>query len=237
MQSINLLTHQWAENKFSISRYLPETTSTNDVAKEEFISLATDEALYLTDHQTQGRGRGERSWQNMSQGEVLLSTWCFKVPHGVHYILTPLLGLSLYNSLKKLKSSLPLKLKAPNDLFLNDGKLCGLLVEVTSLGEDTFVSIGLGMNVFAAPEIDIMTSHLSEEVSIDTQNWFTFCEEFYRQAKNSIKESQNESLSDRHCELLKEALNQRVYGDDKVIKVHPNCDIETVSGITSWMNL
>ncbi|MCJ8276676.1 MAG: hypothetical protein HRT44_08055 [Bdellovibrionales bacterium] len=237
MQSINLLTHQWAENKFPMSRYLPETTSTNDIAKEEFLSLSIDEALYLTDHQTQGRGRGKRSWQNMSQGEVLLSTWCFKVKHSVHYILTPLLGLSLYNSLKRIKKNLPLKLKAPNDIFLNDGKLSGLLVEVTSQGDDTFISVGLGINVFAAPEIDIMTSHLSEEVTIDTQSWFSFCDEFYRLAKNSIKESQQEHLSETQCEQIMEALNQRVYGDDKVLRVHPNCDIETSQGLTSWMNL
>lgn len=236
MQSINLLTHQWAEKKV-FSRYYPETTSTNDVAKEEFPGLGMTEAVYLTDHQSQGRGRGSNSWQNMAGGEILLSTWCFKVNHTVQHIFTPLLGLAVYNALKKLKPSLPLRLKAPNDIYLNDGKLCGLLVEATTKGSETFLFVGLGINVFASPNVDIMTSHLNQEVEINMNNWFEFCDQISRSFKLAVEDSQKDHLTDKQCELLLDALNQRLPEDEQFIKVHPNCDLETKNKKISWLNL
>ena len=97
--SINLATHKWAEIKKLPSFYFPEITSTNDVAKQEFENSGKDFALYLADHQSQGRGRGANSWENLSGGEVLLSTWCFRLDASPQPVLTPLLGLALYESL------------------------------------------------------------------------------------------------------------------------------------------
>ena len=236
MQSINLLTHQWAEKKV-FSRFYPEVTSTNDVAKNEFPTLGLGEAIYLADHQSQGKGRGTHSWHNMSGGDILLSTWCFHMRHTVQHVLTPLLGLSVYTALKKMKPSLPIRLKAPNDIYLNDGKLCGLLVEAITQGSDTFLFIGLGLNVFAAPNIDILTSHLSQEVEINMNNWFEFCDQLLRSFKNAAEQSQKDHLSEKNCDLLLEALNQRLPKEEQYIKVHPNCDLETSSQRISWLNL
>ena len=237
MQSINLLTHQWGEQTLNFSRFFSEVTSTNDIAKEEFSDLNTANAIYLSDHQTQGRGRDGRSWQNMSNGEVLLSTWCFKTNHTIQHILTPLLGLGLYKSLLSLKPTLPIRLKAPNDIFLNDGKLCGLLVEASSKGQETLVYIGLGINIFASPDVDVMTSHLSEEVDINMNNWFSFCDSFYHHAEAAIDQSKGDHLSERQCEELLNALNYRLPESEKYTKVHPNCDLETTTNKISWINL
>ena len=237
MQSINLLTHQWGENHLNFSRFFTEVTSTNDVAKEEFSELNTQNAIYLSDHQSKGRGRDGRSWQNMSGGEVLLSTWCFKANHTVQHILTPLLGLALYKSLLCLKDNLPLRLKAPNDIFLNDGKLCGLLVEASSKGHETLIYIGLGINVFGSPDVDIITSHLNEELDINMTNWFNFCDNFSRLAQKAIEDSQKDHLSEKQCQELLEALNFRLPESEKFTKVHPNCDLETTNNKISWMNL
>lgn len=237
MQSINSLTHQWGESSLNFSRFFTEVTSTNDIAKNEFAALNTASALYLSDHQTQGRGRDGRSWQNLSGGEVLLSTWCFKTNHTIQHILTPLLGLGLYNSLLTLNPNLPIRLKAPNDIFLNDGKLCGLLVEASSKGSETLIYIGLGINVFASPDVDIMTSHLSEELDIDMNNWFQFCDHFFRNTQLAIESSRNDQLSQKQCDQLLIALNYRLPEDKKYTKVHPNCDLETATNKISWTNL
>ena len=110
--SINHLTHEWAQKNSLKSYFYPEISSTNDVAKLEFAKSKQDFAIYLADKQTRGRGRNQNTWSNMSNGEVLLSTWCFRSNANPQPTLTPLLGLALYESLYIFDSALPLRLKA-----------------------------------------------------------------------------------------------------------------------------
>jgi BirA family biotin operon repressor/biotin-[acetyl-CoA-carboxylase] ligase len=59
-------------------------------------------------------------------------------------------GLSLAVGLSLAHSLHPrLKLKWPNDLWLDDRKLAGILIETASLGQDRFVVIGIGINIVA----------------------------------------------------------------------------------------
>jgi biotin-[acetyl-CoA-carboxylase] ligase/type 3 pantothenate kinase len=44
------------------------------------------------------------------------------------------------------------KLKWPNDLYVGRRKLGGILTEARTQGEDTYVAVGVGMNVLGSPE-------------------------------------------------------------------------------------
>lgn len=235
--SINLATHKWAEIKNLKSFYYPEVTSTNDVAKSEFQSTGENFALYLTDHQTQGRGRGDNSWENLSNGEVLLSTWCFRLDTPPQPILTPLLGLAVYESLYVFDSSLPIHLKAPNDLYLNNGKLAGLLVEVVQQGNESLVFVGLGMNVTDAPQVDLPTSCLEDTVTDFRAQWPEFCKFLYNQFLMAMDSGSQKELGEDECEDLLEALNAGLPESQHYTKVSPNCDLHGPSGVTPWTSL
>ncbi len=234
--SINLLTHEWAQSKNLASFYYPEIESTNNVAKSEFGKSGKDFALYLADHQTNGRGRGSNGWENLSGGEVLLSTWCFRTESTPQPILTPLLGLALYEALFVFDSSLPLRLKAPNDMYLGDGKLSGLLVEVEQKGSESLIFVGLGLNAEGAPAIDIPTSSLKEFAPKYRQEWSQFCKYLYNQFLIAVEKGmQNEIGADEREDLL-EALNGGL-PDGEYLKVSPRCDLQTAQGTISWMDL
>lgn len=235
--SINLKTHQWAEEKQLTSFYFPEITSTNDVAKKEFASTGKEFALYVADHQTDGRGRGSNTWQNMSGGETLLSTWCFRLDTGPQPILTPLLGLALYESLYVFDSSLPLRLKAPNDLYLGDGKLSGLLVEVEQKGNESLIFVGLGLNATAAPKVDLPTSCLKDKAPGFEAQWPEFCKFLYNQFLIAIEKGVESEINSDDCEDLLEALNAGLPDDQQYTKVSPRCDLHTASGVTAWSDL
>ncbi len=235
--SINLLTHEWAQSKNLASFYYPEITSTNDVAKSEFATSGQDFALYLADHQTQGRGRGPNSWNNLSNGEVLLSTWCFRTETPPQPILTPLLGLALYESLFVFDSSLPLRLKAPNDLYLGEGKLSGLLVEVEQKGGESLIFVGLGLNAEASPQIDTPTSCLKDFSSAYRKEWRQFCKYLYNQFLIAMEKGMQTEIGDDERDDLLEALNAGLPEAEQFLEVSPRCDLKSATGTIAWTDL
>ena len=53
--------------------YLPSTTSTNRVAKELAQKGMPEGTLIITDHQTEGRGRLDRTWLSPPEKDLLFS--------------------------------------------------------------------------------------------------------------------------------------------------------------------
>ena len=235
--SINLKTHQWAEQRGFCSFYSPSLSSTNDVAKREFSGLGQPFALYLADHQTQGRGRGSKKWRNLPHGESLLSTWCFQIKAPPQPIMTPLLGLALYQSLLGLNPSMALGLKAPNDIYLAQAKLGGLLVEVEQKASDSVVLVGLGLNVTAAPQVDIPTICLKDKWPSFQEHWFSFCENLYDRFLMALKKGCQTELSPEDQEALLKALNAPLPGDQHYLKVSPRCDLQRPQGFIPWQDL
>ncbi len=237
MSSINLLTQKWAETKNLKSFYFPEIDSTNDLAKNQFAELKTDFALYLTDHQNQGRGRGANTWTDQGQGETLLSTWCYRTDFTPQPILTPLLGLAIYESLFVFDSSLPVHLKAPNDIYLDTGKAAGLLVEAEQKGSENLVFVGLGLNVFDRPQVDVETSCLQQYAPNLKESWPEFCKYIFNQFQMALDKSRESKLSEDDCEDLLEALNAADPENEKYEKVSPQGDLHTSEGVIAWTDL
>ena len=236
--SINQLTYEWAKKSGVECQYLPEISSTNDFAKSEFAKSGKNEKIYLADHQTNGRGRFDRSWTDLSQGQTLLSTWSFSVPQMPQPVFTARVGLILFQSLKKSWPELELRFKAPNDIFLGNGKLCGILIEVDQKGEDSCIFVGLGMNVFESPKVDLPTISLSQAIEVNEENWFNFCTVFYNQLKNTVSTSNREKLDAVEQSNLLEALNFYKPENEKYLEVGPLCDLVLADGSKkNWQEL
>ena len=235
--SINLLTHQWAKKNNLESFYFPETTSTNDVAKSLFPPGNEKFCLYLADHQSQGRGRKGHLWQNMKKGEILLSTWCFRLQKNVQPILTPLLGLALYCSLLEIKRDLPLGIKAPNDLHLNGAKLSGFLVESILQAKESFLLIGLGLNVFDSPKIHQKTTSMVKHLKVDDDLWFSLCDKIHTSFHKAILKGQQKTLCMEDIVKLKAALNFGLPEEEKYLSVSAECDLTNRHGTISWKDL
>jgi len=120
--------------------YLPETTSTNDVAMQ----LAREETpagtLVCTDFQTAGRGRRGAPWVAPAESSMLCSLLMRPAEALPMSHLAILTGVGVANGLKRLE--IPVRIKWPNDLMVRDRKVGGILVE-TIPGA---VVIGVGIN-------------------------------------------------------------------------------------------
>jgi BirA family biotin operon repressor/biotin-[acetyl-CoA-carboxylase] ligase len=128
--------------------------STNDRAAELSRTLANDQlpALVVARHQTAGRGRGANRWWS-ADGSLTFSLLINPAGYGLTPSRWPQLSLTaavaVCDVLRPLAPQMPLGIKWPNDVFLNAGKISGILVESpggSAPARDRLI-IGVGMNV------------------------------------------------------------------------------------------
>jgi BirA family transcriptional regulator, biotin operon repressor / biotin---[acetyl-CoA-carboxylase] ligase len=130
--------------------YLAEVESTNDLAREAIISgEGSSGSIYLAEYQTKGRGRGGNRWV-CPAGEGLLFSLVVEpdVEPMYWYRMSLAVGLAIVDVLGDL--GLEAKLKWPNDIYIHDKKLGGILIE--NVGGFLIVGVGLNVNVREIPE-------------------------------------------------------------------------------------
>ena len=127
--------------------YFPETDSTNTQLKRMAALGAAHGTCLMADFQNAGRGRLNRTWL-AQPGQGLLFSVLFRPPAALNqaFHFTALMGLSVCYALERL--GFKPQIKWPNDIYLNDAKLCGMLSElgVNEAGLDYLV-VGIGVNV------------------------------------------------------------------------------------------
>jgi BirA family biotin operon repressor/biotin-[acetyl-CoA-carboxylase] ligase len=121
--------------------------STLDVAHSLAGQGPSDGTLVVADAQSSGRGRMGRAWQSEAGAGVWL-TLIEHPPVGPALdVLSLRIGLALAPALEPLAES-SIRLKWPNDLYVRDRKLAGILVEARWRdGAPEWVAIGVGINV------------------------------------------------------------------------------------------
>lgn len=130
-------------------RWSPSTPSTNRLALDAI--SARPWTVWTTDHQTAGRGRltssGRRAWHD-SPGECLLMSVIVepKVPVSAAPRLTLVAGIAAAEAVSEV-AGVNVRLKWPNDLVLDGGKLGGILVESTQTSRHLRAVVGMGINV------------------------------------------------------------------------------------------
>jgi BirA family biotin operon repressor/biotin-[acetyl-CoA-carboxylase] ligase len=128
---------------------LESTTSTLDVAHRLAAKGAPAGTLVIANEQTAGRGRSGKSWQS-SPGAGLWLTLIDRPADGSGLgVLSLRVGLAAAEALDRFAPE-PIRLKWPNDLYIDNGKVGGVLVEARWREQAVeWVAIGLGVNVQA----------------------------------------------------------------------------------------
>lgn len=120
---------------------LPEIDSTNTELMRRARAGRTEPTLLVAEHQSAGRGRQGRHWAS-EPGDALTFSL------GMPYAPRDWSGLSLLVGLVAAQALHPdIRLKWPNDLWWQDRKLAGILVEAASTGGHSHVVVGMGINI------------------------------------------------------------------------------------------
>ena len=134
---------------------LPEIDSTNSELMRRARQGQTDPVLLVAEQQTAGRGRLGRSWQS-ARGDSLMFSLGLPLAPAEWSGLSLAVGVALAESLHP-----RIGLKWPNDLWVDDRKLGGILIETASFGQggdgERYAVIGAGLNVAPRPPQGLST--------------------------------------------------------------------------------
>ena len=129
----------------------PQLDSTNAELMRRAKEARYEPILLLAEHQTAGKGRHGRTWLG-EPGDAL--TFSIGLPYQpLNWSgLSLAVGLSLAESLGS-----DVTLKWPNDLWCQNRKLGGVLIEAASQGGQSYVVIGVGLNIHLPHATDLRT--------------------------------------------------------------------------------
>lgn len=139
-------------------------TSTNDKAKK-IASKENDGTVIISEEQTGGRGRLGRPWTSPKYKGVWMSIILkpeidtMDVPK-----ITQIAAASVVTTL--LDMNIKAYIKWPNDIIINDKKVCGILTEMSGeINKVNYVVVGIGLNVNSSIE-DFDKELLSKATSL-----------------------------------------------------------------------
>jgi BirA family biotin operon repressor/biotin-[acetyl-CoA-carboxylase] ligase len=125
---------------------LDEVGSTSDWLKQNAAGLPVSTVVF-TESQTAGRGRRENRWIAPRGRDLMFSLLLKPVaPMESWPRITTLAALAIC---KAIEAELPLqpRIKWPNDIYLSDRKVSGLLAETVSTHNGVRIVLGIGLNV------------------------------------------------------------------------------------------
>ena len=150
---LNLLNADYLHRHSSRGRVdlVAETGSTNSLMLEHCANAVSGDVI-IAEIQYRGRGRRGREWQGSIGRQLTLSmAWGFLQLESITG-LSVAVGTALVSALHSLGFR-GVMLKWPNDLCLAGSKCGGIIVETRASGRGLFSVIGVGLNVFAWPQV------------------------------------------------------------------------------------
>jgi len=154
--------------------HFDDIDSTNIKAKELAQKNAENGSIIIAEKQTLGSGRFKRKWISPSGGLWFSLILRPTIPPTEAPKITQIAAASIYKTLSDL--NIMSTIKWPNDILLNDKKLCGILAEMKcDMDSVHYLVLGIGMN------INIDESDFDENIkSIATSLKIEFNKEFER---------------------------------------------------------
>jgi BirA family biotin operon repressor/biotin-[acetyl-CoA-carboxylase] ligase len=108
-----------------------------------------DCSLIITDHQTQGRGTDTNMWESEKGKNLTFSLVLYpEFAADQQFIMNKAISLGIYDFLVALLPDHKISIKWPNDLYIEDKKVCGILIQNSVIGNKLdYMVVGIGLNV------------------------------------------------------------------------------------------
>ncbi|MDZ4839127.1 MAG: biotin--[acetyl-CoA-carboxylase] ligase [Bacteroidota bacterium] len=156
---------------------LDTVNSTNDYLKQLTLNeLVANKSFVFANEQTKGKGQLGNTWIS-AYGENILTS-CFlsfsNLLISKQVTLTMLTCLGIHQFLLEILGvDKDVKIKWPNDIYVNNKKICGILIENSFVGhhiESSIIGIGLNCNQrnFDLPNVTSIALILNEKLDLNT---------------------------------------------------------------------
>ena len=130
--------------------HIAETDSTNRWLREKTPPLPAGECVVIAEYQTAGKGCGSNSWESERGKNLTFSMLIHPeaLPANAQFRITEVVSVALCETLE-LYINKKVEIKWPNDIYVGDRKICGILIENRLQGstiKDAIIGIGLNVN-------------------------------------------------------------------------------------------
>lgn len=143
-------------------------SSTNEFIKEQYESL-DNYTVVTAKYQTSGRGRMTRIWESNDSDNILMSLLIKEFKERTDLNLLSLVSsMSVHKFLSKYINNL--YVKWPNDILVDNKKICGILLEGKMNDNSKMIVIGIGININQTTfneDINHLTTSLKKELNKD----------------------------------------------------------------------
>ena len=129
-----------------------ETSSTNDIARQAGTGGAEEGLVIFAESQTSGRGTQGRKWVSSPGAGLWFSILLRAVVPATDWPLLVKMAAVACAEVVEKRIGEEIRIKPPNDLIVNGGKLAGFLLETSNVWD--FQVLGIGLNVRWAPVIE-----------------------------------------------------------------------------------
>tara|TARA_Y100001970_G_C14232435_1_gene859527 strand:+ start:1031 stop:1792 length:762 start_codon:yes stop_codon:yes gene_type:complete len=128
--------------------YKKKTGSTNDDALQKIKQKTFKEnSLFISDIQTNSRGRQNKVWHNTPNLHLAFSLiMCPDIEPKKNGLVSLLSSVSIVDGLKEIFDK-NFKIKWPNDIIYKNKKLAGILIETKKVNKKLVFVIGIGINI------------------------------------------------------------------------------------------
>ncbi len=129
--------------------HLDSTNSTMEVARSQAELGAADGTVIISDRQSTGRGRHGRKWYS-EPGQDLLVSIVLRPTEEISSMPMMLAAVAVVRTVESFIAS-DVTVKWPNDVLINNRKVCGVLAESFHTNSGNVCVLGIGLNVNSTP--------------------------------------------------------------------------------------
>ena len=184
--------------------------STNNYIREHLDEL-DNYSLVFSHHQTKGKGRITRFWYEDKNS--VTASMLIKGVKGEAKHLSLIAAYATFAALKEF--GLDVKIKWPNDIYVGDKKLCGILIETIITDKiDAIIGFGINTNTKAFPESLVATSiFLEKGIEVDNLKLSKIVCELVVEAYEKMEFSDIIKINKDNAYLMGKKVRLNYYGD------------------------
>jgi BirA family biotin operon repressor/biotin-[acetyl-CoA-carboxylase] ligase len=207
--------------------YFNEINSTNIKAKELAQENIENGSLIIAERQTLGSGRFNRQWISPSGGLWFTLVLRPALPPIEAPKITQIAAASIYKTMSDL--DIDVTIKWPNDILLNNKKLCGILAEMKcDMDSVHYLVLGIGINInitendFDESIKSIATSlkvHFKKEFSRTEilAKFLNHFENLYYNFVDNLDLSETISICRNHSSILGKQAKLITYNNEEIV--------------------
>lgn len=205
--------------------HLTAVDSTNSYASEMLRQMRpTEGTIIYTFEQQKGRGQRGNNWYSEPNKNVAFSLILHPSFLGVNeqFLLTKIASLAVADLMAELISgaSVPVSIKWPNDIYADDKKIAGILIE-NSIGDHSIQSavIGIGLNInqenFNEENFSATSLKMIKATDFNLDDIVERLCEFLEARYLQLKSNKRESIDRAYLERLYRLNEWKKYTDSK----------------------